>query len=945
MKTKFLSILILWLTVYSNHSFSQSSDCIDFDGSNDYITADNSAFSDIGTGDFTVEAWVRGALVGQNAHPTILSNRPVSGSGVMFFFHNFWSGSLYKMLCLQIGGVNYFVFNNGTYDATFFDDECHHVAITREGSLLTFYADGVSYGTRTISGDPTASSVGDLWIGRDPPTSNTYNGTLSQIRIWDDVRTEEELFDNKDVSIPGTSPNLVGYWELNEGTGQIAEDKTGLSDGQLGSTPTADASDPSWGALCCIAGCDELTTDISSTDVCRDEAVTLSASSINDGVITWDGGVTDGVAFVPPMGTTTYTATSDFDGDCEFSVDITVHDDPDITALVYPSEVCLGEAVIFVGSGGETYEWDLGVVDGELFEPLTTGTTTHTVIGTDEYGCENTAEVDLVVTAPPAVDFEFVVEGLSSEDGSTGGCVVNPVQFNDLTVILAPDEITSWDWDFGDGNSSDEENPIHTYDDPGVYTVTLTVESENGCETSYSLDIEMTSGLSVDIISNEPTCFGFSDGSLTLFVEGGLEDGLTFEITNDTGELLNEDNSNTANSLSSGWYYFYVSDGSVCDALDSVFLDQPGELDIDLTVSDALCYGDKTGWARVDEVFNATGDYDAISYIWVPNPAGLEGAFEDSSYNMPADTYTLTINDENGCSKVFDFQIGQPDSLRFSEFETEPAYCRLYDYQSGSGVVYGAAAGGVPDYAYTWTHLETGDVQSNSTWGGRNPGNYELVVTDDNGCTLKRTVFLDSLNPKADFSVASDQFTSTLKGTAPVEVTFTNLSENFANPNNPLADTSFFWNLDYPQFDWRLSDDYFELIDTLYPPKGETYLAEVCLVALNKNGCSDTLCKVITIYEPITFEQVNVFTPNGDGANDVFTFDFRSSSIAQFNCVIINRWGAVMFEMNDITDAWDGTNESGSLCQDGVYFYTYTATTDNGAILQGQGNVSLVSGE
>ncbi|MDA7804277.1 gliding motility-associated C-terminal domain-containing protein, partial [Crocinitomix sp.] len=130
-----------------------------------------------------------------------------------------------------------------------------------------------------------------------------------------------------------------------------------------------------------------------------------------------------------------------------------------------------------------------------------------------------------------------------------------------------------------------------------------------------------------------------------------------------------------------------------------------------------------------------------------------------------------------------------------------------------------------------------------------------------------------------------------------------------------------------------------------YTAKGQTYNVDVCLVALNKNGCTDTACKVITIYEPIVFTQINIFTPNGDGINDVFSFDFRASSITDFSCVIVNRWGIVVHEMDNITDAWDGTDKSGSPCNDGTYFYTYSATADDGTKLSGQGNVSLVGGK
>ncbi|MBK9191312.1 MAG: gliding motility-associated C-terminal domain-containing protein [Crocinitomicaceae bacterium] len=267
--------------------------------------------------------------------------------------------------------------------------------------------------------------------------------------------------------------------------------------------------------------------------------------------------------------------------------------------------------------------------------------------------------------------------------------------------------------------------------------------------------------------------------------------------------------------------------------------------------------------------------------------------------------YYTSVTDGNGCfveDSLFDFTITYPDSLYFVELGTDPAYCRMFGYQSGNGVVYAAAAGGTPDYDYEWTYLLTGQTSTSTTWGGRNPGQYQIVATDDNGCTLTAIVTLDSLNPLADFEMTSPQFTSDYFGTAPVDVHFVNQSMYFANPNDPNADTTFFWNFNAPSGDWILSTDVFETFDSTYLSSGEF---NVCLVALNKNGCSDTLCKPLIIYDPLAFVPVNVFTPDGDNANNTFTFIHYSQAVAEFSCIIVNRWGVKVFEMSAITDEWE----------------------------------------
>ena len=574
----------------------------------------------------------------------------------------------------------------------------------------------------------------------------------------------------------------------------------------------------------------------------------------------------------------------------------------------------------------------VGVI-GIVFEPFADG-----AVNPDPHGVmvlEGTPVIDGCEGPEPTARLEFVIGGVSSEDGATGACISTPIQFNDISSVVAPGEIISWNWNFGDGSTSGLENPVHTYGVAGTYTVTLTVTTEGGCTDTYSTVIVMTNGLAIDLTFNEPTCFGFADGSVTVTVLDVTGD-LIFTITDADGTVLNEDNSNTANTLPTGWYYINVDDDTDCSGLDSIFLDQPGQLDMSITVTDPLCYGLETGWERVDEVLNYTGSEAAISYFWTPNPADNNGIGADSTWSLGAGEYTLTINDENGCSRLFDFVVIQPDSLFFTEFGFDPAYCRVFDYQSGNGVVFGAVAGGTPDFTYTWENLETGETINNTTWGGLNPANYLFTATDANGCVKTGQLFLDSLNPIAAFTVISDQLNGDLQGTAPIEVVFENNSENFANPNNPLADTTFFWNLNNPIASWEFSGSYFETFDTTYGPLGQTYEAQVCLVAINKNGCSDTACKIITIFEPITFTNINIFSPNNDGKNDLFTFDLKSASIKEFTCVIVNRWGDVIYEMNDVADGWDGTTVGGSICSAGVYFYTYEALTDNNTKIVGQ---------
>lgn len=233
--------------------FAQNDTSLYFDGVDDYVEIPNVAMNSIGTNDFTYEAYINGDESLQNNHPIIFSNRSQTGVGSKLFFHNSWGGSQHKMLSVQLDGSNYFLINNGTYNNSLLDGTCHHVAVSRKSDSLYFYADGALIGKKQIGGNPSISSTAPLWIGQDLPINNTFEGTISQVRIWETVRTETEIYNNMSLSIAGNTPGLLGYWELNEGINQVAIDKTANNNGQLGNSASTDNHDPQKNINYCLS--------------------------------------------------------------------------------------------------------------------------------------------------------------------------------------------------------------------------------------------------------------------------------------------------------------------------------------------------------------------------------------------------------------------------------------------------------------------------------------------------------------------------------------------------------------------------------------------------------------------------------------------------------------------------------------------------------------------
>lgn len=189
---------------------------------------------------------------------------------------------------------------------------------------------------------------------------------------------------------------------------------------------------------------------------------------------------------------------------------------PDLVVDYGPSEVCVGKEVSFTDLTINdvdpivVWEWNFG--DGNtsneqnpvhIYEDA--GTYTVSITITTLEGCQDTEIIPnaVVVTTFPA---EF--------EGDREVCIGTTVNFRDLS-ITPPDldwgEITGWDWDFGDGNTSTEQNPSHLYDAVGLYDVTLRVQTLSGCEM-----IRIVPGmvgiydLKADFLSNQTTLTNFS---------------------------------------------------------------------------------------------------------------------------------------------------------------------------------------------------------------------------------------------------------------------------------------------------------------------------------------------------------------------------------------------------------------------------------------------------
>ena len=195
-----------------------------------------------------------------------------------------------------------------------------------------------------------------------------------------------------------------------------------------------------------------------------------------------------------------------------------------------------------------------------------------------------------------------------------------------------------------------------------------------------------------------------------------------------------------------------------------------------------------------------------------------------------------------------------------------------------------------------------GDVSY--TFGSEGLYDVTLTTISSTGCSNTLTLF-DYIYVE-DLPVASFTLSDGVVSTLDTEVDFINTSTGADN------------------YQWTFGDGTIGSTDVdpshIFPDI-ETNGYSVELIAYSQNGCSDTARLIVLVEEELIFYVPNTFTPDGDAFNNIFQPVFTSGfDPFDFNMLIFNRWGEVIFETNDATVGWDGTYLSGQgLVQDGTY--------------------------
>jgi PKD repeat protein len=155
-----------------------------------------------------------------------------------------------------------------------------------------------------------------------------------------------------------------------------------------------------------------------------------------------------------------------------------------------PLEFCEGETVKLTTSEGDEYTWSTG----EKTQHIETSIGGEYTVAVKNKTLECTDAATVIVYPNPVANFINTLEGIFTNE---------PITFTNSS-----EGAVSWNWEFGDGAGSNEENPVHIYTSIGNYTVSLTARSDKGCEATESrafgiiTEAEVAVGNAIDLYPN-----------------------------------------------------------------------------------------------------------------------------------------------------------------------------------------------------------------------------------------------------------------------------------------------------------------------------------------------------------------------------------------------------------------------------------------------------------
>lgn len=469
--------------------------------------------------------------------------------------------------------------------------------------------------------------------------------------------------------------------------------------------------------------------------------------------------------------TLTYTTESGCAGSTTFQNGIIIGNKPEVKFISDQNNVCAVQQINFTDQTlGNPDQWIWFFGDGgssskqnPYYQYNDTGNFSVTLIALNN-GCADTLTIPKMVhIKAPVARFTY-----------TKTCSVpREIVFKDNSIGA-----DTWNWDFGDGNSSTDKNPTHAYAVPGDYTATLTVTNhETGCSHTKLQTIKVIHEVPAFEISNPDVCrnapvtftrsklnganissysWKFGDGSISndtsSLVKHAYKKALNYDVTltiKDIDGCIDSVRKPMAVVVNGPTAYFHSSVPGTCLNTTVNFVDS--------SLTD--------------------GKHPVQSWQWNWGDGktdNLSGGTFTHTYATPGYyAVSLVVTDTKGCTNT----LRKPNVILVSQpvasFKTDSLSCtskpiNITNSSSGPGLTYTWDFGdGTSSNVINPSHLYTSE------------GNYtiNLSIKDQYGCTASasKTNYITIANPAADFSLSDSVGTC-----PPLIVNFTNTSENYS---------------------------------------------------------------------------------------------------------------------------------------------------------------------